>query len=80
MGGERERISGAGVAGVGDRLRGVEAVLRTWGQNLSCASWGRGSVFSNESNGLCRIHEQFGIDVKPVGCRVFPFQIADVWR
>jgi lysine-N-methylase len=30
----------------------------------------------NLSNGRCRIHEQFGAAAKPLGCRVFPFQIS----
>src|SRR3954453_1885108 len=32
-------------------------------------------IFLNEGNGRCRIHEQFGEDAKPLGCRLFPFQI-----
>ncbi len=37
-------------------------------------------LFLNESNNLCRIHEQFGFDAKPIGCRVFPFQIAPTFK
>jgi Fe-S-cluster containining protein len=33
-------------------------------------------VFLNQSNRLCRIHEQFGAEAKPMACRIFPFQIT----
>lgn len=33
-------------------------------------------AFLNESNGLCIIHERFGGPIKPLGCQLYPFQIA----
>lgn len=33
-------------------------------------------VFLNRETGLCRIHDVFGEDAKPLGCRVFPFHIT----
>jgi lysine-N-methylase len=41
-----------------------------------------GCVFLNEK-GLCRIHAKFGLDAKPLACRVFPFVLVpagDSWR
>lgn len=37
-------------------------------------------MFLNEANGLCRIHEQFGYDAKPLGCQIFPFQIKPTFK
>jgi Fe-S-cluster containining protein len=75
MGGEMERILGLAWPG-GDPLLGVEAVLKHGGR-IYLGHRGDGAcLFLNESSGLCRIHEEFGVEAKPLGCRVFPFQIA----
>lgn len=58
-------------AKVVDRLRGREVI--THRVNGDC-------IFLNESNGLCRIHEQFGASRKPLGCRLFPFHIATTFE
>ncbi len=34
-----------------------------------------GSCIFLQENGLCRIHAQFGLDAKPLTCRLFPLQI-----
>ncbi len=75
MPGEMERILGLGWP-AGDPLLGVEAVLKHGGRNYLAHRGDGACLFLNESNGLCRIHEQFGAEAKPLGCRVFPFQIA----
>lgn len=75
MPGEMEKILALAWP-AGNRLHGVEGILKHGGR-IYLAHRGDGAcLFLNESNGLCRIHEQFGIDAKPLGCRVFPFQIA----
>ncbi len=33
-------------------------------------------VYLNETNGLCRVHEEFGPEAKCIACRIFPFQIT----
>jgi Fe-S-cluster containining protein len=33
-------------------------------------------VFLNTTSGLCRIHEQFGLETKPLGCQLYPFRIV----
>jgi hypothetical protein len=37
-------------------------------------------VFHNTSNGYCRIHEQFGMDAKPLGCQLYPYQIVPTFN
>jgi Fe-S-cluster containining protein len=37
-------------------------------------------VFLNASNGLCRIHEQFGLEAKPLGCQLYPFRIVPTFK
>jgi Fe-S-cluster containining protein len=33
-------------------------------------------VYLNRTTGLCRIHERFGLEAKPLGCQLYPFRIA----
>jgi hypothetical protein len=37
-------------------------------------------VFLNASSGLCRIHEQFGMETKPLGCQLYPFRIVATFK
>ncbi|MBC8108687.1 MAG: YkgJ family cysteine cluster protein, partial [Anaerolineae bacterium] len=59
-----------------DPLHGADVLLRHAGKTFLAQRADGACVFLNESNGRCRIHEQFGGDVKPLGCRLFPFQIS----
>jgi Fe-S-cluster containining protein len=59
-----------------DPLKGAK-VLRKHGGKTFMAHKSDGScVFLNPANGLCRIHETFGGEVKPVACQLYPFQIV----
>ncbi len=61
---------------VGDPLANVNGLSRHGGKTYLAHRADGACVFLNESNGLCRIHEQFGADAKPTACRIFPFQIT----
>ena len=43
------------------------------GEKLSGRSAGRSVRVLNATNGLCRVHEQFGVDAKCLSCRMYPF-------
>ncbi|MCE9589722.1 MAG: YkgJ family cysteine cluster protein [Planctomycetes bacterium] len=60
----------------GDPLRGASPLLRIGGRTFLAHKPGGACLFLDETSGLCRIHERFGAQAKPLGCRVFPFQIA----
>src|SRR4051794_21060190 len=68
--GEEQRI--AGLKLVNDQ----NVLLRHAGKTFLAHRPNGACVFLNESNGRCLIHEQFGADPKPLGCRLFPFQIS----
>lgn len=74
---ERERIPRLEWP-AGDELAGVRAgVLLRHSGKVYLAHRGDGScVFLNLGNGRCRIHEVFGGEAKPVGCRLYPFQVV----
>jgi Fe-S-cluster containining protein len=72
---EMQRISALAWP-AGDPLHGANPILKHAGKIYLAHHRDGACLFLNASNGLCRIHEQFGIDAKPLGCRVFPFQIA----
>jgi hypothetical protein len=73
--GEAERIGDLKWP-AGDPLGGAEVLLRHGGKTFIAHRADGACIFLNESNGRCRIHEQFGLSAKPVGCRLFPFQAA----
>lgn len=59
-------------------LAGVRTVVREgwWGNRWRLAQRADGScVFLTES-GRCRIHEKFGLEAKPLTCRMFPLQLV----
>lgn len=60
----------------GDPLAGASVLLRHSGKTFVAHRLDGACIFLNESNGRCRIHEQFGAAAKPLGCRLFPFQVA----
>lgn len=77
--GEAEAIAALGWP-AGDPLAGVQPIIRQGGKTMLGRRADGACLFLNEANGLCRIHEQFGVDAKPLGCRIFPFQIAPTFK
>jgi lysine-N-methylase len=75
MPGEVEKVNKL-VWPTGDPMQEVQFVLNHAGKQFLAKAADTGCVFLNRSNGLCRIHEQFGADAKPLGCRVYPYQIV----
>lgn len=73
--GEADRITNLNWS-ADDPLHGADVLLRHSGKVFLAHRANGACVFLNEANGRCRIHEQFGGDVKPLGCRLFPFQIS----
>ena len=78
MPGEAERILKL-AWGKDDPLSGAKVLLEHGGKTYTAHNKETGCVFLNLSNGRCRIHEQFGAAAKPLGCRVFPFQISETF-
>lgn len=72
--GEAERISTLNWP-PGDPLQGAMVLLKHSGRMYLAHRDDGACVFLNPVNNLCRIHERFGGDVKPVGCQLYPFQI-----
>jgi Fe-S-cluster containining protein len=64
----------------GDPLVGVVGVMQHAGRTYLAHAPDGVCVFLNRSNNLCRIHAEFGVDVKPLGCRLYPFQIAPTFE
>jgi len=60
----------------GDPLNNVNPFSKHGGKTYFAHKPDGACVFLNESNGLCRIHEEFGPEAKCVACRIFPFQIT----
>ncbi|MCX5662181.1 MAG: YkgJ family cysteine cluster protein [Planctomycetota bacterium] len=60
----------------GDPCRSVSPFLKFSGRTYLAHAADGACVYLNRGNGRCRIHEQFGMEAKPLGCRLFPFQIA----
>lgn len=63
-----------------DPLHGAKVLDRLRGRPVIAHRANGDCVFLNASNGLCRIHEQFGASRKPLGCRLFPFHIAPTFE
>jgi Fe-S-cluster containining protein len=59
-----------------DPLHGIKGTVHHGGKIYLAHRPDGSCVFLNGANGLCRIHEQFGVDAKPMSCRIFPFQIT----
>lgn len=62
-----------------DPLHGVNGLSRHGGKSYLAHRADGACVFLNLGNGLCRIHERFGSEAKPMACRLFPFQIAQTF-
>src|ERR1700733_5888656 len=75
MSGEAERIKNLSWP-ADDPLRKINVLMEHGGKTYTAHNKETGCVFLNLSNGRGRIHEQFGAAAKPLGCRVFPFQIS----
>jgi Fe-S-cluster containining protein len=63
-----------------DPLHGVKGVVQHGGKSYLAHRPDGACVFLNETNGLCRVHEQFGVDAKCLSCRMYPFQITPTFR
>jgi Fe-S-cluster containining protein len=59
-----------------DPLFGVKAVMKHSGRTYLNHAPDGVCVFLNRQTNLCRIHADFGVDAKPLGCRLYPFQIS----
>ena len=60
----------------GDPLRDRKGLIRHGGKTYLVHESDGACVFLNRGNNLCRIHEQFGVEAKPMACRLYPFQMA----
>jgi lysine-N-methylase len=65
---------------VGDPLNGTAVTFKHAGHVYLAHAEDRGCVFLNRETRLCRIHAQFGVDAKPLGCRLYPFQIMPTFK
>jgi Fe-S-cluster containining protein len=75
--GEPERLSTLDWAGRATDLEGLAVVSRD-GEHVTLARRDdRACVFLGAEN-QCRIHEHFGVDAKPLVCRLFPFGFLPV--
>jgi Fe-S-cluster containining protein len=75
IGSEAQRISSLPWSS-NDPLHGAQVLLQHGSKTYLAHRPDGSCVFLNLENGRCRIHEQFGADAKPLGCRLFPFQIS----
>ena len=64
----------------GDPLSGGKPLLEHAGRSFLAHKENGACRFLNETNGRCRIHEKFGMQAKPAGCRLFPFQITPTFK
>jgi lysine-N-methylase len=64
----------------GDPLLGVKPVMKHSGHTYLAHREDGICVFLNLETNLCRIHAQFGAEVKPLGCRLYPFQIVPTFK
>jgi Fe-S-cluster containining protein len=60
----------------GDPLVGTVGVMKHSGRSYLQHAADGVCVFLNRQTNLCRIHAEFGVDAKPLGCRLYPFQIS----
>jgi len=79
MPGERERIESLNWPD-DDPIRNQKITFHHGGQTFLARREDGACIFLDDANGLCRIHERFGMDAKPLGCRIFPFQIAPTFE
>jgi lysine-N-methylase len=64
----------------GDPLNSKSVTLKHSGHVYLAHADDHACVFLNRENNLCRIHAQFGVDAKPLGCRLYPFQIMPTFK
>ncbi len=60
----------------GDALHSIDKVLKHSGRTYLAHAEDHACVFLDRQTNLCRIHAQFGMEAKPLGCRLYPFQIV----
>lgn len=75
--GEAESVNALGWP-EGDPLRGARVVETSGGRSSLAHVPGGACVFLDERRSLCRIHERFGAERKPLACRVYPYNLAAV--
>src|SRR5262249_47177887 len=75
LAGEAERISTL-AWDTGEELHSAKVLMQHSGKTFLAHRADGACIFLNEANGRCRIHETFGAETKPLGCRLFPFQIT----
>ncbi len=75
LAGEAERITSLSWPTT-DELVGANVLLKHGGKTFLAHRPDGSCVFLNLANGRCRIHEQFGGEVKPLGCRLYPFHVS----
>jgi len=63
-----------------DPLHGTPAVMKHSGRTYLAHAPDGVCVFLNRQTNLCRIHAEFGVDAKPLGCRLYPFQISPTFE
>src|SRR4051812_41405396 len=65
---------------IGDSLKDAAVTIEHGGKTFVAHRTDGSCIFLNASNGRCRIHEQFGEEAKPLGCRLYPFQIQPTFN
>lgn len=70
---ERARIAETDWAQFDDRFRGLSLFRRRGGTDVITRDDERRCIFLTEDN-LCLIHRERGMQVKPIGCQLFPFE------
>jgi Fe-S-cluster containining protein len=63
-----------------DPLFGTVGVMKHAGRSYLQHAPDGVCVFLNRQTNLCRIHADFGVDAKPLGCRLYPFQISPTFN
>ncbi len=73
--GEEARLTGLSWP-AGDELAGKNVVMRHAGKKYLSHRADGSCVYLNLQTNRCRVHEAFGANVKPAGCRLFPFNLV----
>jgi Fe-S-cluster containining protein len=79
LAGEKERLENLKWP-AGDPLAPAPTMLAHAGKTYLPKQADGACVYLNASNGLCRIHEQFGLEIKPLGCQLYPFRIVPTFE
>jgi len=63
-----------------DPLHGATVVTEHGGGMYVAHREDRSCIFLDRDSGRCRIHEQFGARQKPLGCQLYPYQLAPTFE